>query len=186
MPNDGVRDQPDVSLFAANGQWNHFYLECMSDPSEGGVPCDYKNPANFLGSAYGGTSFAAPDFAGIAALIQQTFGPGAKLGNPAPELYTVAQAQYTTPLGLSQCNATLGNKISSACVFNDITAGDNSAPCVAGTESCASSKLSTMGIGVLKTTVGGKSIIAYPGQPGYSLATGLGSVNVANLLYSYY
>jgi subtilase family serine protease len=186
MPNDGVRDQPDVSLFAANGIWNHFYLECMSDANEGGAPCDYKNTNDLLAHAYGGTSFAAPDFAGIAALIQESFGPGAKLGNLAPELYTLGQAQYTTPLGLSQCNATLGNKVSAACVFYDVTAGDNSEPCVAGTASCASSKLSTMGIGVLKATIGSKSIIAFPGQPGYSLATGLGSVNVTNLLTAYY
>jgi hypothetical protein len=43
-----------------------------------------------------------------------------------------------------------------------------------------------MGIGVLKTTVDGTDLSAYPAQSGYSLATGLGSVNVTNLLYSYY
>lgn len=186
MPNDGVRDQPDVSLFAANGIWNHFYLECMSDPKEGGVPCDYKNTNDLLGSAYGGTSFGAPAFAGIAALIQETFGPGAKLGNPAPEFYQIAQAQYTTPLGLSQCNASLGNQTSSACVFHNVTAGNNAEPCYSKTANCASSPQSTMGIGVLKTVVGGAKVTAYPAQSGYSLATGLGTVNVTNLLYAYY
>lgn len=186
MPNDGVRDQPDVSLFAANGIWGHFYLECMSDPNEGGVPCDYKNSNDLLGSAYGGTSFGAPAFAGITALISETFGPGARLGNPAPEFYQIGQAQYTTPLGLSQCNATLGNKTSSACVFHNITAGNNAEPCYAKTANCGTSKQSTMGIGVLKTDIGGNPVIAYPAQSGYSLATGLGTVNVTNLLYSYY
>jgi subtilase family serine protease len=186
MPNDGVRDQPDVSLFAANGEWAHFYLLCMSDPKEGGYPCDYTNVNNFFGSAYGGTSFAAPAFAGIIALLSETYGPGARIGNPAPELYTVAQAQYTLPLGLNECNATLGNKISTACVFNDVTAGNIAEPCYAGTPDCKTDKASTGGIGVLYTKVGGKGLYAYPAQSGYSLATGLGSVNVTNLLYSYY
>jgi hypothetical protein len=39
---------------------------------------------------------------------------------------------------------------------------------------------------VLATTVDGKGVFAYPAHPGYSLATGLGSVNVTNLLYNYY
>jgi subtilase family serine protease len=190
MPNDGVRDQPDVSLFAANGFWNHFYLECMSDSKEGGVPCDYSNPNDFLGSAYGGTSFGAPAFAGITALIQQTYdpanGPVVPLGNPAPVFYAVAQAQFSTPLGLSGCNATLGNKISSACVFQYTTAGDITEPCFATTPNCATDAHSTQGIGVIRTTVAGKGQYAYPAQPGYSLATGLGSVNVTNLLYSFY
>ena len=36
-PSDGVRDVPDVSLFAANGVWGHYYLFCDSDPSDGGT-----------------------------------------------------------------------------------------------------------------------------------------------------
>ena len=31
-PTDGVRDLPDVSLFAANGVWGHAYVFCNSDP----------------------------------------------------------------------------------------------------------------------------------------------------------
>ncbi|MGA9721470.1 MAG: protease pro-enzyme activation domain-containing protein, partial [Candidatus Binatus sp.] len=36
-PADGVRDTPDVSLFAADGIWNHFYLACYSDVAGGGA-----------------------------------------------------------------------------------------------------------------------------------------------------
>jgi pseudomonalisin len=183
MPNDGLRDQPDVSLFAANGIWQHFYLLCMSDANEGGAPCDYHNANDLLDNAAGGTSFGSPAFAGIAALIQEV--QGAALGNVGPELYKIAQAQYTTGLGLKLCNATLGNKISNACVFNDVRAGNNAEACNAGTPNCTTNKFSTMGIGVLTTTVGGKKVVAYPAQPGFSLATGLGSVNVTNLLYNY-
>jgi subtilase family serine protease len=186
VPNDGVRDQPDVSLFAANGIWGHFYIFCMSIAEEGGAKCDYKNQLDLLYNAAGGTSFASPAFAGITALISQTFGPGAKLGNPAPEFYTIANGQYNSGLGLSQCNATLGNKSSSACVFHDITAGDISEPCYAGSTNCKTTAASTNGVGVLTATVNGKGVYAYPATKGYSLATGLGSVNVTNLLYSYY
>ena len=31
-PSDGVRDIPDVSLFAANGLWSHYYPVCYTDP----------------------------------------------------------------------------------------------------------------------------------------------------------
>jgi pseudomonalisin len=184
VPNDGVRDQPDVSLFAANGIWAHFYLLCMSDPNEGGAPCNYHNANDLLDNAAGGTSFGSPAFAGIAALIQEVM--GGPLGNPAPEFYTIAKAQYTTELGVTDCNATLGNKISNACVFQNVTAGNNAEPCNAGTPNCKTSKASTMGIGVLRTQVGKRNVFAYPTHAGYSLATGLGSVNVTNLLYNYY
>jgi subtilase family serine protease len=185
MPNDGVRDQPDVSLFAANGIWGHFYLFCMSDPNEGGAPCNYKIKKDLLGNAAGGTSFGSPAFAGITALIEQTFG-GTALGNPAPEFYKVAQAQYATPLGLSQCNSTLGNGVSYACAFYDVTAGDNNEPCNKGTTDCVVGPKSTQGIGVLGNPISGQGPYAYPAQPGYDLATGLGTVNVTNLLYNYY
>ncbi len=33
-PNDGVRDIPDVSLFAADGIWGHYYVTCYSDQKE--------------------------------------------------------------------------------------------------------------------------------------------------------
>jgi subtilase family serine protease len=184
MPNDGVRDQPDVSLFAANGIWNHFYVFCMSDTSEGGAPCNYTNINDIFPNAAGGTSFSSPAFAGIAALIQQT--NGVKLGNAAPVFYAIAKAQFTTPLGLSGCNASLGNQISSACVFQYVTDGNNAQACFAATPSCETSPASTKGIGITAATVGGQLEFAFPAQTGYSLATGLGSVNIPNLLYAYY
>ena len=35
IPSDGVRDIPDVSLFAANGVWGHYYVFCYSQPAAG-------------------------------------------------------------------------------------------------------------------------------------------------------
>lgn len=189
MPHDGVRDQPDVSLFAANGLWSHFYVFCMSDPNAGGTPCDYTNVNDVFGNAAGGTSFSAPAFAGIIALVQQAidlqYGAGVPLGNPNPAFYKIAKAQFQTPLGFSRCDSSLGNKISSACVFNYVTAGNIAEPCYAGTPSCFADANSTHGIGVLGAYVDGKGEFAYPAGKGYSLATGLGSVNVTNLLYDY-
>ena len=72
-PADGVRDIPDVSLFAANGAWNHIYIICYSDPRPGGVS-DGSAPCTGSVSGWstsGGTSFTAPIFAGIQALVNQ-------------------------------------------------------------------------------------------------------------------
>lgn len=184
MPDDNRRDQPDVSLFAANGIFNHFYLICMSDTSEGGAPCNYHNANDLLANAYGGTSFGAPDFAGIAALMQQTeMLEGVKpprSGNLAPLLYKLAAAQYANKLALSTCNSTLGNAISSGCTFYNVTIGDNAEPCLKGTTSCVGG---ANGVGILHNpAVTPKN--AYPAQLGYSLAVGLGTVNVTNFVVS--
>ncbi len=184
MPNDNRRDQPDVSLFAANGIFNHFYLICMSDKKEGGSACNYHNPNDLLGNAFGGTSFGAPDFAGIAALIQQTASlEGVKApqtGNLAPVLYQLAAAQYANKLARSTCNSTLGNKISSGCTFYNVTYGNIAEPCIKGSTNCADG---ATGAGILfNREVTSKE--AYPAQQGYSLAVGLGTVNVTNLVTS--
>ena len=183
VPADGVRDQPDVSLFAANGIFSHFYVFCMSDANEGGTACDYTQAADVLGNAAGGTSFAAPAFAGVAALIVEF--KGYRVGNTAPRLYQLAQQQYTNPLLLSRCNSTLGNTISTACVFNDVTVGTNAEPCVKGTLNCHTTSASTMGVGILSASTKAPYVNAFPAGSGYSLATGLGTVNVTNLIENY-
>ncbi|WP_419730492.1 S53 family peptidase [Lichenicola sp.] len=180
MPNDGARDLPDISLFASNGQWNHFYLECMSDTAEGGVPCTYTNPTNFFGSAFGGTSFAAPDFAGIAALVAQLYG---KVGNMAPALYQIGQIQYTNSRLVQQCQTT-SFPANPLCVFHNVAVGDNSVACQAGTPNCYTNALSTKGIGVTSTSTSTLSP-AFSAGVGYNLATGLGSVDIPQLLLNF-
>ena len=186
VPNDGKRDIPDASLFAANGIWGHFYVFCMSDANEGGNPCKYGNAGETFGNAAGGTSFASPAFAGIAALVQETNeAPGQinPLGVFAPEMYSIAQGQESLPGLAAGCNSTLGNGISAACTFNDVTAGDNAEPCHGITPDCDGGSAGT--IGVLRTSIDGVSVAAFPATAGYDLATGLGSVNVTNLVYQY-
>ena len=180
MPKDGVRDLPDISLFAANGIWNHFYLLCMSNTAEGGVPCDFTNPTDFFGSAAGGTSFAAPDFAGIAALVAELYG---KVGNMAPVLYQIADIQYKNALLVNQCQTT-NFPANPLCVFHDIAVGDNSVACQAGTPNCYSNGLSTKGIGISSTSTTTQST-AFNTGVGYDLATGLGSVDIPNLLLNF-
>ncbi|HEY8669367.1 MAG TPA: S53 family peptidase, partial [Terriglobales bacterium] len=63
VPADFKRDLPDVSLFASNGFSGNFYIFCESDAFG---TC---NTFNF--GAAGGTSFGAPAFAGIMALVNQ-------------------------------------------------------------------------------------------------------------------
>ena len=82
-----VRDIPDVSLFAGNGIWGHYYVMCYSDIRNGGAACSGA-PSGWAGA--GGTSFASPIMAGIQALVNQKKG-GAQ-GNPNNRYYALAAA----------------------------------------------------------------------------------------------
>ncbi len=104
VPDDGLRDIPDIA-FSASGDHDP-YIVVRSDGTRG---------------ASGGTSAAAPSFAGVLALLNQYVvstglqsQPG--LGNVNPGLYRLARA--TTD------------------VFHDITQGDAVVPCVQGSPDC--------------------------------------------------
>ena len=181
IPVDGKRDLPDVSLLASNGFWTHAILFCMSDKNEGGVPCDYSTPVDALFNSAGGTSFTAPQFASIQALINQK--AGGPQGNPAPIYYQLAASEYGTPTNpntsaLKQCNANKGNEVWSSCIFHDVSRGTNDVPCY-GTNNCFLPGGEQFG--VLSTS--DKSLrVAYPAHQGWDFATGLGSPNVTNLV----
>ena len=171
-PSDGVRDIPDVALFAADGLWGHYYVTCFSDLANNGAPCTGA-PSTWAGG--GGTSFSAPIMAGIQALINQA--TGTKAGNPNPAYYQIAQSAYSTASGRSSCNSL---SPSSACTFNDVTTGDITVPC-AGTFNCF---LSGQALGVLSTSSTSYEP-AYAAASGWDFATGLGSVNAFNLLQAF-
>ena len=103
-PGDGVRDIPDVSLFAGNGVWGHYYVMCWSDIRNGGARCTGA-PSTWSGA--GGTSFSSPIMAGIQALVNQHAG-GKPQGNPNPVYYKIAAGEYGTAAGLASCNSTNG------------------------------------------------------------------------------
>jgi hypothetical protein len=162
VPNDAMRDLPDVSLFASNGFVNSFYMMCQSDlflpPASGHLTC---STSNFAG--VGGTSASSPAFAGLLALVNQK--TGASQGNANLIFYNLAAKQSSL-----NCNSTTGPALS--CVFNDITSGTIAMPCVTGSLNCTTTKAGDQ-IGILS---------GYQAGAGYDLATGLGSVNANNLV----
>ncbi len=102
VPSDGKRDVPDIAL---NADPEHDgYLVCINGGCEG---------ANASFNVYGGTSVAAPSFAGILALAEQRL--NTPQGNLNPILYAIA-AGATGYTG--------------AAAFHDITTGSNIVPCV--------------------------------------------------------
>jgi subtilase family serine protease len=173
-PSDGVRDLPDVSLFASSGVWGHYYIVCYSNKAGGGAPCT-GSPSGW--TAAGGTSFAAPILAGMQALVNQR--TGERWGNPNPTYYNLAKAEYGST-GSTSCNATSGKSASSTCVFYDTTQGDITVTCT-GAASCY---LPSGTNGVLSTS-GNAYQPAYSTAMGWDFATGIGSVNAFNLVMSW-
>jgi pro-kumamolisin-like protein/Big-like domain-containing protein len=171
-PNDGARDTPDVSLFASDGHNGSFYVVCQADavmtPSSS---CASSGTFEFVG--VGGTSASSPAFAGIMAIINQK--TNQRQGNANVVLYQLARAE-----NFSACDSSKQTHPnvppSPACVFNDITNGDDSVPCAGGSPNCSSTTANTNGV-----LVNSAKVPAFKTSIGYDLATGLGSVNVANL-----
>jgi len=182
-PNDGVRDIPDVSLFAANGVFGHYYIVCYSDVSGGGSACT-ADPNTWAG--FGGTSVATPVMAGIQALVNQHTGIG-YWGNTAPILYQMANSQYG-PSGNAACNSSLGNAVGSSCVFYDVTLGDIDVPCrsmtVGGVATFFNCYRPSGTNGVLSTSNTSYQP-AYGTTVGWDFATGIGSVNAFNLVMNW-
>ena len=170
VPNDSVRDLPDVSLFAATGSNYSYYPICWLDGE-----CQPPSGSNLV-QIYevGGTSAAAPSFAGIMALVNQEHG---RQGQADFVLYPL-KAQFPA-------------------AFHDITNGTNSVPCntttvtssVYGafppTDCIAVANPITITDPTYGTTTEGQigtGITAdYNATAGYNLATGLGTVD-ANVL----
>ena len=166
VPNDGARDVPDVSLFASNGFAASSYILCEADLVSGNS-CNLNSPyTNFLG--FGGTSVSVQAFAGIMALVNQ-FTTSTGQGNPNYALYKLPLLPSQTGL---HCDSSAGP--ASGCIFNDVTAGTISVPCSRGSPNCVSGPTGSYGI-----------LSGYNAGSGYDLATGLGSMNVWNLVQNW-
>jgi hypothetical protein len=174
IPSDGARDVPDVSLFSSDLTFNTAYLYCLTDPTY--VPsCNFTAGASQLTyEVAGGTSFAAPAFAGMVALVNQKTNSTQGLANYY--LYSMAAQEFgsTASPNSSQtlsCNSGSNQSGSNTCTFYDVTVGTNAQPCTVYTSDCTNGPTNNAGI-----TTG------YSANPGYDLATGLGSVNATNLV----
>jgi hypothetical protein len=115
VPGDGKRDMPDLAL---NSSADHDgYLFCSEDGGSTIVATctsGFRDASSNL-TVVGGTSAAAPTFAGILALLNQSLG-ATGLGNINPQLYSLAASNPS--------------------VFHDVTAGSNIVPCTGGSPSC--------------------------------------------------
>jgi subtilase family serine protease len=174
VPADGKRDVPDVSLFASDGtKTNNFYVVCEADAVQtASDSCALSGSAEFL--AVGGTSAASPAFAAIMAVVNQQ--TGQRQGNANYVLYKLAA------MAGASCNSstfTAGVAVPSTCLFYDTTKGNNSVACVGGSPNCSNTNASGFGVLVEPSS---PSTPGWTTTAGYDLATGLGSVNVGNLL----
>jgi hypothetical protein len=112
---DGKRDVPDLALNASNV--HEGLLVCVQGSCVNGFRLSATNATNPNGlTVAGGTSAAAPTFAGIVALIVQS--TGSWQGNINPTLYSMAG---TSPAA-----------------FHDITTGNNIVPCTSRSTGCPS------------------------------------------------
>lgn len=167
VPADGVRDLPDVTLFsAANSSSRSFYVVCQADQMPAGSTSCKTTSAGIYFLGTGGTSAAAPGFAGIIALAAQK--AGTRLGNFNSLLYSLA----------ADTGASCASAVASAasCIFHDIIKGNIAVPRAAGSPACSVSAGNSTGI-----LVSPSRHPAYEAASGYDLASGLGSVNAATL-----
>jgi subtilase family serine protease len=183
VPQDGARDVPDISLFAASGFYGHALVYCDTQGNK--YPCNFSNAEDAVYNTAGGTSFAAPSMAGIFALIDQKYGVQ---GNANIPLYALADLEYGTqssPISstLTSCNSTNGNQVDPTCYFRDVTEGSIDVPCF--------SALNCYGANATEYLVGAMSVSnaqfepAYPAATGWDYATGIGSLNATMLLDSW-
>lgn len=156
VPNDGKRDVPDISMFAGDGLNASFYVVCETD-IYGGCAGDIYSLVGI-----GGTSAPTPALAGIMALVNQKM--QSRQGNVNYVFYPLAAQPGAS------CNS--AGTVGSSCIFYDTTTGTNAMPCVTGSPNCVTNVSGDQN-GVLS---------GYGTTTGYDLATGLGSVNVANLV----
>jgi subtilase family serine protease len=167
-PSSSHRLVPDVALYASPNYPG--YLFCTSDSSDwfaGGIidgedyppqtascgDSQFYDPVNEYFTAAGGTSFASPIFAGMTAILNQAKGYVTGQGLINTELYKLAAVSANvSPAADGQGSA----------AFHDVTSGNNE--CTYGLSDC------------------GVNSSGYSAGTGYDEVTGLGSVDLGNLV----
>jgi subtilase family serine protease len=153
VPADAARDEPDISFNASDAHDSLLFCVNVALGTSCGNGYRVSLSNNNL-EAEGGTSFDSQIFGGMLALVEQKI--GGRVGNANQTIYALANSHF-----YAAGQNTLTN---SAVVFNDVTSGNNAMSCTAGSSSCGN---------------GGTE--GYNAGTGFDLATGWGSVNVANL-----
>ena len=153
IPANGARNLPDISLDAGLGndpllvctEEEDVWQESVAPYQESSCTAGFRDSYSQDLTSAGGTSFAAPMFSAMLALINQAQGSNGQ-GVVAATLYQIAS-----------------NPTSYASAFHDITVGDNA---------CDTGSLSNCPFGTL----------GYSAGTGYDQASGLGSIDLNNLL----
>jgi subtilase family serine protease len=183
IPHDGVRDIPDITMFASNGFWGHYFVFCIFE-SFGDCPAG--DPQDWPGA--GGTSFGAPIMAGVQALVNESV--GTNQGNPN-FVYYFLNAIQNAFLPQSACDSSQGNKVNPLCIYHDVTVGDMDVNCLPLTNPTTGAVIGTFNCYIPSGTNGVMSLVnnkyepTYAAKPGYDFASGMGSVNVFNLVTSW-
>ncbi|HEY1924353.1 MAG TPA: Ig-like domain repeat protein, partial [Candidatus Acidoferrum sp.] len=178
MPSANFRQVPDISLFSGNGFNGSFYVICQQDANsaQGGnnSSCNLTND-NFLDfQGVGGTSAAAPAFAGIMAMVIQK-NSLARQGNANYVLYQLYKNNAAGTICASAASP------AASCTFYDTVAGNNSVACAGGSTNCSNTSTAANQYGVLIDPTHANTP-AFTTTTGYDNATGLGSVNINNLV----
>jgi hypothetical protein len=174
IPSDGVRDLPDVSFFASDGfVSSSAYLICVKEASED-PECQYSASSEPFAQEIGGTSVATPAMAGVMALINQKTGESQGLANQ--ELYKLASTQ-----AYGACSAEIianSPTAANSCYFYDIDTGTNAMPC----DYDAFVSTPSPNCDLTHSFDYSGILSGYSAGAGYDQATGLGSLNVANVV----
>lgn len=154
VPSDGVRDIPDVSLMAGAGADSAAWLVCTDDTFTSSGVTSAANCATMTGGG-----FAFYGFGGTSASTPAVAG-----------ILALVQQKTGSRLGLAAKELyDLFNGAHASAIFHEAT-GNNSVVCTPGTPNCSPNS-------------GGFSFLTgYDTNTGYDLATGLGSVDVTQLI----
>jgi Pro-kumamolisin, activation domain/Bacterial Ig-like domain (group 3) len=140
IPADAHRDVPDVSMAASPDHDGYLYCTQVQTQGSGAAfvsSCQTtsfrlsdgnQSDSNQLVAVAGGTSFAAPTFAGLLSIIEQKLATGGGLGNINPTLYALA-----------------ANATTYASAFHDVTTGNNQVPCTSSSTNCPSGSNQVIG-----------------------------------------
>jgi len=194
-----ARAIPDVSFFAGDGSLDSATLICVSALGSCVTQSQLSNASvEPTAQEVGGTSVATPEMAGVMALINQK-SKGAQ-GLPNKQLYQLAASE-----NYSQCSAESVKNTSTSCYYQSIDQGTITTPCSLGTAGdeggalyegggywnvpsqnytgAVSPNCTGLNSGdVIGTLVSTGTTPAYNATAGFNMATGLGSLNVYNVV----